>query len=691
MQQSTWKRIDAAEVRAATASSRVCASVASVSSLFVALICSASVAAAQVRRVVTHDESNRVLEVTETAALHPIWTLPPCMLPNCVAWISSVGCTEAAWFAGVKQSSDSGVDSWIYRNGTAIIHLPGADVNDVHVTIDGDVLYSSYDQGVGKISRWDGVQSVVLQSSSALYFDEVTQGPNGTYYAVVHDGMSIERVVKYPQGMTVFQPSEGIAAIAATNSGNLYVATDHQIWIVDGSNRKTKVMYQLVGDSGFGGVAADAYGNWYATMDNGDDGGSRLIHNGQVMATWSSGLDDIDASQRLLLPSCPGAKPPCDPLVPALHKDARRPVARIYPLIAPVHLGSKLVDVPVGSGWLVARDEASSYLVTTHHGGAGLKWVAEFGLENMDCAPGASPSTGAIFPLYPLTCGGALCADANLDYRILQLERRASAQFGLARVDDALPASTPSSVPSCFSWAHGGGGALSYVIGGTNITTHAGGPCPIAPGTTVVNLAASIAAGASGAPLYSAFGLGSEPCVVGWISCGASCQAGLAVPMSVAWGAMKSKLMQVSPGMTFAPCQGGLANGLTANLLSLSEFFGGAQHLSINATSTHAAQFFLLLGSSSGISPGITLDGVHVPLNLDAYFTASLTAPNSGLLPISSGLLSASGHGYGTFALPASGAGALAGITLHHAATVWSTSTAALTWASNPVPILIEP
>lgn len=67
---------------------------------------------------------------------------------------------------------------------------------------------------------------------------------------------------------------------------------------------------------------------------------------------------------------------------------------------------------------------------------------------------------------------------------------------------------------------------------------------------------------------------------------------------------------------------------------------------------THAGRAYFLLGSASGVAPGQTLAGVHVPLNDDAFFQLTRTQAGSSLLPGSLGVLDAAGRASCEFAPP---------------------------------------
>lgn len=85
-----------------------------------------------------------------------------------------------------------------------------------------------------------------------------------------------------------------------------------------------------------------------------------------------------------------------------------------------------------------------------------------------------------------------------------------------------------------------------------------------------------------------------------------------------------------------------------------------------------AGHTYLLLGSSSGTSPGtslgIGLGGLVLPLNTpDPYFDFSLASPNSALLADSFGTLNATAAAVATLNVPGGLSPALAGLELDHA------------------------
>ncbi len=105
--------------------------------------------------------------------------------------------------------------------------------------------------------------------------------------------------------------------------------------------------------------------------------------------------------------------------------------------------------------------------------------------------------------------------------------------------------------------------------------------------------------------------------------------------------------------------------GGSPSQISLSA--GGAQSIAIAAGPQHAGRIFLLLGSVSGTAPGIPVEALTLPLNVDAYFFATLTAPNAPPLAGSLGTLDAGGAATASFSLQPLTNPALAGLTAQHA------------------------
>jgi uncharacterized membrane protein len=108
-------------------------------------------------------------------------------------------------------------------------------------------------------------------------------------------------------------------------------------------------------------------------------------------------------------------------------------------------------------------------------------------------------------------------------------------------------------------------------------------------------------------------------------------------------------------------------NELTADKWSHSLAAGGAQNFALRSAPSNAGKLYLVLGSLSGTTPGLSSGGFTLPLNFDAYFNLTLTAPNSGPFTTTLGFLNGSAQGAAALTLPAGFDPSLAGATVHHA------------------------
>jgi len=127
----------------------------------------------------------------------------------------------------------------------------------------------------------------------------------------------------------------------------------------------------------------------------------------------------------------------------------------------------------------------------------------------------------------------------------------------------------------------------------------------------------------------------------------------------------------------------------TSHLLSLAS--GASLGLHLDAGPAHAGRTFLVLGSFSGTSPGITFGGAKLPLNLDRYFKRSqMLNPNANLKP-PTGTLDGTGRGVTTFVPPGSKKSTwIVGRTFHHVLVVIDSSGSTVL-ASNAWPVTITP
>ena len=71
---------------------------------------------------------------------------------------------------------------------------------------------------------------------------------------------------------------------------------------------------------------------------------------------------------------------------------------------------------------------------------------------------------------------------------------------------------------------------------------------------------------------------------------------------------------------------------LTADIFSVSVAAGGVQRLSLQAGIQNANRTFLFVGSLSGSLPGVVIDGLTVPINIDSYTQYLFNLPPDSLL-----------------------------------------------------------
>lgn len=116
---------------------------------------------------------------------------------------------------------------------------------------------------------------------------------------------------------------------------------------------------------------------------------------------------------------------------------------------------------------------------------------------------------------------------------------------------------------------------------------------------------------------------------------------------------------------------------------------GGVQRLVLRAGIAHAKHHYLIAGSL-GTMPGFDLAGLHVPLNVDWWFRASLLLTNTPMLRRFRGVFDSEGDALAEIHVDPTVDPAAIGVPLFHAFVVYdSTGTPRLT--SNAVPVTIIP
>lgn len=127
----------------------------------------------------------------------------------------------------------------------------------------------------------------------------------------------------------------------------------------------------------------------------------------------------------------------------------------------------------------------------------------------------------------------------------------------------------------------------------------------------------------------------------------------------------------------------------SADPISLSA--GGTQSFKLVAGPERAGWIYLISGSVTGTSPGIPVDGVVVPLALDAY-TLSLLSSFGGLpIPMSLGFLDADGRATAELIVPAGTDPTLAGVVGYHAFLTLNPFLLLADFASNAVTVDLVP
>ena len=116
---------------------------------------------------------------------------------------------------------------------------------------------------------------------------------------------------------------------------------------------------------------------------------------------------------------------------------------------------------------------------------------------------------------------------------------------------------------------------------------------------------------------------------------------------------------------------------------ALSLTTGGLQQFNLNAPPSLAGKTYVLLASISGTTPGITVDGVPIPINID-FFTKATLKNNIGVL-------GALGDATIVSFLPPSLPATLENLTIHYAYIVMDDALENVIWASNPASLTLLP
>lgn len=134
----------------------------------------------------------------------------------------------------------------------------------------------------------------------------------------------------------------------------------------------------------------------------------------------------------------------------------------------------------------------------------------------------------------------------------------------------------------------------------------------------------------------------------------------------------------------------GSAGDLLGSPPSISISAGGVQDLYLDPGTSHAGEFYLLLGTHSGTAPGIAAGELNLPLNLDEYLLYSLNCPTCPPFKWNFQTVAADGTARVRVTIPPNALGpAQVGVEFHHAYALAAGPN--LTYMSAPASLLMAP
>jgi hypothetical protein len=116
---------------------------------------------------------------------------------------------------------------------------------------------------------------------------------------------------------------------------------------------------------------------------------------------------------------------------------------------------------------------------------------------------------------------------------------------------------------------------------------------------------------------------------------------------------------------------------------SISLGSGGTQTLTLAPGPGWEDQWYWVLGSVSGTTPGIMLGTTQIPLNFDAYLNFTAFQPNQGPFVNTLGTLDGSAQATAQITIAAGTDPTLAGLHVDHCYIIWSPFTGSIDFASN--------
>ena len=160
------------------------------------------------------------------------------------------------------------------------------------------------------------------------------------------------------------------------------------------------------------------------------------------------------------------------------------------------------------------------------------------------------------------------------------------------------------------------------------------------------------------------------------------CPADLAVD-----GARYAIASPFGPGLV----TGTYRSSLSVDRTSLSLVQGGVLGFCLELGPSFAGDLYLVLGSASGTSPVLFVDGLHVPLAIDAYFFQILLGAGQPPFVGTFGILDAAGRANASLVVGAGSQPQLAGLTLVHAAVAAEPVYGTAQVSTEPVSLALAP
>lgn len=165
-------------------------------------------------------------------------------------------------------------------------------------------------------------------------------------------------------------------------------------------------------------------------------------------------------------------------------------------------------------------------------------------------------------------------------------------------------------------------------------------------------------------------------------------EQGKTVNKSYGAGAVDLVAVKVLPDGSVVPAGAAAPKTFSVDLAAISAQSGGILNFSLSAGPAQSMMSYLVLGSLSGTSPGLSLPGAaHLPLNIDTFTLAIYVTMGTPRFQRFSGILDSTGRARAHLRIDPGMLTALVGFKMHFA----YITLPSLQFASNAVDIRVEP